>query len=97
MKHLKGRQKYSAARRIFNSLLSVSSGDETLRLMLDILLKKWFSLLFPIAQNSKGDVDLQSPETMWKPFRYYTFRKTASVALTSSRGMTAPQLFEQFN
>ena len=37
MKHLKVRQKYSAARRIFNSLLSVSSGDETLRLMLDIL------------------------------------------------------------
>ena len=39
MKHLKVRQKYSAARRIFNSLLSVSSGDETLRLMLDILLE----------------------------------------------------------
>ena len=31
------RQKYSAARRIFNSLLGVSSGDETLRLMFDIL------------------------------------------------------------
>ena len=37
MKHLKVHQKYSAARRIFNSLLSVSSGDETLPLMLDIL------------------------------------------------------------
>ena len=37
MKHLKVRQKYSAARRIFNSLLGVSSGDETLRLMFDIL------------------------------------------------------------
>ena len=37
MKHLEVRQKYSAARRIFNSLLGVSSGDETLRLMLDIL------------------------------------------------------------
>ena len=36
--HLKVRQKYSAAHRIFNSLLSVSSGDQTLRLMLDILL-----------------------------------------------------------
>ena len=33
------RQKYSAARRIFNSLLGVSSGDETLRLMFDILLQ----------------------------------------------------------
>ena len=39
MKHLKVRQKYPAARHIFNSLLSVSSGDETLRLMLDILLE----------------------------------------------------------
>ena len=37
MKHLEVRQKYSAASRIFNSLLSVSFGDETLRLMLDIL------------------------------------------------------------
>ena len=39
MKHLEVPQKYSAASRIFNSLLSVSSGDETLHLMLDILLK----------------------------------------------------------
>ena len=38
MKHLEVRQKYSAARRIFNSLLGVSSGDETLYLMFDILL-----------------------------------------------------------
>ena len=37
MKHLEVRQKYSAARRIFNSLLGVSSGDETLRLMFDIV------------------------------------------------------------
>ena len=37
MKHLEVRQKYSAVRRIFNSLLGVSSGDETLRLKLDIL------------------------------------------------------------
>ena len=37
MKHLEVRKKYSAARRIFNSRLSVSSGDEKLRLMLDIL------------------------------------------------------------
>ena len=40
MKHLEVRQKYFAARRIFNSLLGVSSGDQTLRLMLDILHKK---------------------------------------------------------
>jgi len=38
MKHLKVHQKYSAAPRIFNSLLSVSYGDETLHRMLDILL-----------------------------------------------------------
>ena len=50
MKHLEVRQKYSAARRIFNSLLGVSSGDETLHLMFDILLQNqssgsdwWFS------------------------------------------------------
>ena len=30
-------QKYSTARRIFNSLLGVSYGDETLRLVIDIL------------------------------------------------------------
>ena len=35
MKHLEVRQKYSAARHIFNSLLG---GDETLHLMFDILL-----------------------------------------------------------
>ena len=37
MKHLEVRQKYCAASRIFNSLLSVSSGDVTLRRLLDIL------------------------------------------------------------
>ena len=37
MKHLEVRQKNSATRRIFNSLLGVSSGDETLCLMFDIL------------------------------------------------------------
>ena len=37
MRHLEVRQKYSAACRIFNSLLGVSSGDGTLHLMLDIL------------------------------------------------------------
>ena len=49
MKHLEVRQKYSAARRIFNSLLGVSSGDETLHLMFDILQLKWF--LFRIRVN----------------------------------------------
>ena len=49
MKHLEVRQKYSAARRISNSLLGVSSGDETLRLMFDILLKA--ELLFTKNTN----------------------------------------------
>ena len=40
MKHLKVRQKYFTAPHIFNSLVGVSSGDETLHLMLDILLTK---------------------------------------------------------
>ena len=48
MKHLEVRQKYSAARRIFNSLLGVSSGDETLHLMFDILLEK---LWLPNKEN----------------------------------------------
>ena len=37
MKHLEVREKYPAACRIFNSLPGVSSGDDTLRQMLDIL------------------------------------------------------------
>ena len=37
MKHLEVRQNNSAARRILHSLLSVSSDDETLRPMPDIL------------------------------------------------------------
>ena len=51
MKHLEVRQKYSAVSRIFNSLLGVSSGDETLHLMFDILLtkqrKSFFSTTVP--------------------------------------------------
>ena len=39
MKHLEVRQKYSAVRRIFNFLLGVSSGNEILRLMLDMILE----------------------------------------------------------
>ena len=46
MKHLEVRQKYSATRRIFNSLLGVSSGGETLRLMFDILHETFNYLLF---------------------------------------------------
>ena len=48
------RQKYSAARRIFNSLHGVSSGDETLRLMFDILhlvFESMISRVLGIYQN----------------------------------------------
>ena len=52
MKHLEARQKYSAARRIFNSLLGVSSGDETLHLMFDILHQR-----FDKRDDKKGHLD----------------------------------------
>ena len=48
MKHLEVRQKYSTGRRIFSSLLSVSSGDdETLCRMVEILLTTplWLELI----------------------------------------------------
>ena len=43
MRHLEVHQKYSTACRIFNSLLSVSSCDETLCIMLYILNEAHFS------------------------------------------------------
>ena len=52
MKYLEVRQKYSAARRIFNSLLGVSSGDETLHLMFDILRLKHY--MRRIHRRTKG-------------------------------------------
>ena len=51
MKHLEVRQIYSAARRIFNSLLSVSSGDETLRLTLDIFRTLYLTWSFMIRTS----------------------------------------------
>ena len=65
MKHLEVRQKYSAARRIFNSLLGVSSGDETLHLMFDIL-HETLHLMFDI---------LLEKQVMFRPKRciYHVF------------------------
>ena len=64
MKHLEVRQKYSAARRIFNSLPGVSSGDETLRLMFDILLEE-AGLDIPLpANNTKGRRQLTELESV---------------------------------
>ena len=54
MKHLEVCQKYSAACRIFNSLLGVSSGDETLRLMFDILLYS----MYTVGANMKREMVL---------------------------------------
>ena len=46
-------QKYSTARRIFNSLLGVSSGAETLRLMLDILRNTYLLCSMPLQTFEK--------------------------------------------
>ena len=68
MKHLEVRQKYSAARRIFNSLLGVSSGDETLHLMFDILLHKVLRYRYTYSsQGAKtGIVLARNPSFPWK-------------------------------
>ena len=49
MKHLKVPRKYSPVHPIFNSLLSISSGDETLHLTLDILLPEGLKLDKPFV------------------------------------------------
>ena len=49
MKHLKVPRKYSPVHPIFNSPLSISSGDETLQLMLDILLPEGLKLDEPFV------------------------------------------------
>ena len=56
MKHLEVRQKYSVTRCIFNSLLSVSSGDETLRLMFDILHNTSFCRKLKEKENLKKEI-----------------------------------------
>ena len=54
MTHLEVRQKYSAARRIFNSLLRISSGDETLHLMTHA----WYITTSILADFSYVEADL---------------------------------------
>ena len=56
MKHLEVGQKFSATRRIFNSPLSVSSGDETLRLVPDILLPGYIKAWIPMIVFSTSNV-----------------------------------------
>ena len=53
MKHRQVRQKYSATRRIFNFLVGVSSGDETLRLIFDIL-HETLGRMFDISSQPKS-------------------------------------------
>ena len=65
MNHLEVRQKYSAALRTFNSILSVSSGDETLCLMVDILLEWRFQASFPVTLIGKND-----KKNLWSRFAH---------------------------
>ena len=69
MKLLEVRQKYSAASRISNSLLSVSSGDETLRLMLDILLLLSVTP-FKIDQNKNQNRSIDKVQNLGNERRY---------------------------
>ena len=55
-KHLEVRQKYSATRRIFNSLLGVWKCDETLSLVFDILLRTSMAASFLSAMIVSPDV-----------------------------------------
>ena len=64
MKHLEVRQKYSAARRIFNSLLGVSSGDETLHLMFDILLKTREKIILTQRLHTQMHTRLHTQDTL---------------------------------
>ena len=56
MKQLEVGQKYSATRRIFNSLLGVLSGDETLRLVPDILLPGYIKAWIPTIVFNTSDM-----------------------------------------
>ena len=69
MKLLEVRQNYSAASRISNSLLSVSSGDETLRLMLDILLVLSVTP-FKIDQNKNQNRSIDKVQNLGNERRY---------------------------
>ena len=62
MKHPKVRQKYSPTCHIFNSLLGVSSGDETLRLMFDILLEKKLDITLACVASVSNRVIAQKLE-----------------------------------
>ena len=85
MKYLKVCQKYSAARHTFNSLLIVSSGDETLHLMLDKLLHTLYihtnSNIHCILNRAWDSMALYKEQIP----RLYTFTFLCHYALVVSR------------
>ena len=85
MKHLEVRKKYSAASRIFNSLLSVSSGDEKLRLMLDILRLKRIKMK-TMTENITGACVCSMPiVNLLHNVQFYRFRTSAWTAENASK------------
>ena len=80
MKHLEVRQNYSAGGRIFNSLLSVSSGDETLRLMLDIFRQR--AVILGVDLSIKTTTRTTTTANFienWKITNYNTFPPANSL------------------
>ena len=92
MKHLEVRQKYSAARRIFNSLLGVSPGGETLHLMFDILL----NLLYLSLTSDKQKAEESLGEINGDLFEVTAELKTATEELEASK-ITKESLREELN
>ena len=66
MKHLEVGQKYSATRRIFSSLLGVLSGDETLRLVPDILLPGYIKVWIPTIVFNTSNMTTLNGEVKWR-------------------------------
>ena len=98
MKHLEVRQKYSATRRIFNSLLGVSSGDETLRLMFDILLQNGAARLV-LRTRSSEHITPVIRQLHWLPIKQLIAYKILLLTYKAMNGM-APKyivdLLERF-
>ena len=86
MKHLEVRQKYSAARRIFNSLLGVSSGDETLHLMFDILHDVYFT-------NACSSCKVKLCKFQWPSSFFLILKKTShtSFCFFETSKLVSPQ------
>ena len=92
MKHLEARQKYSAARRIFNSLLRVSSGDETLHLMFDILHADTFICKFATLCHQPSQQFLIRDINFSDPLLNFSFIKRAFILSPTFRIYHVPKL-----